>query len=460
MDVKETRKTWGLLCLAALLAVTATWLYQQHPRQSIAEIVQQMEGEHWYRVTFNQQAIGQYRTSVLLDHTIRFVTEMRFRLDSDLETRIEEVHVFAAEPPYQLIRATHTQQRGPGNTKVLNASVLRDRDKLYATAPTGARLPLTTDYHLTDYLNIELWLMNDSPRPKLSRETKHIDFARLDIATKAWSVVARNNQGYIVRSTNEFGFAEIQLDPTFMAKSMVDRDFFLDRVSDEAAASIWRQRANSPRRPAFSITTAVPLYNPTKLSRLVLKPFGEAPWDDGTLLVSNSASHIKVDSTTLGSFLRETLHHPVSDKSIAALANAVARDTTSSLNLAEALIHFVHNYLTYEDLQHIQGVLETVSRRRGDCSEFAELLTTLARAAKLPAKTIVGLAYDADNGVFAKHAWNEIAVNGEWIPVDPTWNQVRADATHLPLSDEIMAALDQSSMSFKVVETEYFNTSS
>ncbi|MEC9285355.1 MAG: hypothetical protein VYC36_05215, partial [Pseudomonadota bacterium] len=76
------------------------------------------------------------------------------------------------------------------------------------------------------------------------------------------------------------------------------------------------------------------------------------------------------------------------------------------------------------------------------------------------AKTIVGLAYDADNGVFAKHAWNEIAVDGLWIPVDPTWNQVRADATHLRLSDETMAALDQSSMSFKVVETEYVNAGS
>lgn len=460
MDVKKTRKRWGLVCLATLIAVTTTWLYQQNPRQSLVEMIQQMEGEHWYRVSLNQQAVGQYRTAVLLDRTIRFVTEMRFRLDNTFETHIEEVHVFAAEPPYQLIRATHTQRRGPGHTNVLNARVLRDRGKLYAIAPTGARLPLTTDYRLTDYLDIELWLMGDSPKPKLSRKTKHIDFERLDIATKVWSIVERNNQGYMVRSANELGFAEIQLDSKFMAKAMVDRHFFLDRVTDEAAASIWRQRANSPHRPDFSITTAEPLDNPTKLSRLVVRPFGEMPWDEGTLLVGNSVSHIKVNPNTLASFLRETLQHPVSDELIAALASAVAQDTTSPLNRAEALIHFVHEYLVYEDLQHIQSVSETLSRRRGDCSEFAELFTTLARAARLPAKTIVGLAYDADNGVFAKHAWNEIAVDGLWIPVDPTWNQVRADATHLRLSDEAMAALDQSSISFKVVETEYVNAGS
>jgi transglutaminase/protease-like cytokinesis protein 3 len=68
----------------------------------------------------------------------------------------------------------------------------------------------------------------------------------------------------------------------------------------------------------------------------------------------------------------------------------------------------------------------------------------------------VGLAYDAGNRVFAKHAWNEIAIDGRWMSVDPTWNQIRADATHLRLSDETMAALDQSSsLNFKTLETTY-----
>jgi len=42
------------------------------------------------------------------------------------------------------------------------------------------------------------------------------------------------------------------------------------------------------------------------------------------------------------------------------------------------------------------------------------------------------------------------------MSVDPTWNQIRADATHLRLSDETMAALDQSSsLNFKTLETTY-----
>jgi hypothetical protein len=456
MNVKQTRNRWASVCLAILLAVAVAWFHQQNTHHSLTGMIQQMEGEHWYRVSLNQEPVGQYRTVVLVDRTIRFLTEMRFRLDSTFETHIEETRVFAAEPPYQLIRARHTQRSGPHNTDVLEARVLRDRGKLYAVAPTGTRLPLTSDYGLADYLNIEMWLKNVLPRPEQSRKSKHIDFDRLDISTKVWSVVDHNAQGYMVRSANEHGFTEIQLDLDFMAKAMTDRHFFLDRVTDEAVAAKWRHRANSPRRLDFSIATAEPLRNPTKLSRLVLKPFGEMPWDDGTLLVGDSISLIKVDPSERASFLRETLRHPISDESITTLANAAAQDITSPLKRAQALTHFVHDYLVYEDLQHVQSVLDTVSRRRGDCSEFAELFTTLARAAMLPAKTVVGLAYDAGNGVFAKHAWNEIAIDGRWMSVDPTWNQIRADATHLRLSDETMAALDQSSsLNFKTLETTY-----
>ena len=43
--------------------------------------------------------------------------------------------------------------------------------------------------------------------------------------------------------------------------------------------------------------------------------------------------------------------------------------------------------------------------------------------------------HGADGGdtlrAFSPHAWNEVVVNGQWIPVDPTWGQTTIDATHL-----------------------------
>ena len=461
MSVTQTRVRWGLVCLATLVVVALPWLHQHNTRLSIMDMLHQMEGEHWYRVSLNQQPVGQYRTEVHVDRTIRIATEMQFRLGSPSETRISETRVFATEPPYQLIRARHTQRRGRADNEVLEASVLRDRGTLYAVAPTGTQLPLSSEYELADYLNIEMWLMNDAPQPEQSHEAKHIDFERLDIGTKTWSVFDKNAEGYVVRSVNELGFTEIQLDHALTAKTMKDQHFFLERVTSEEVLSGWRRRASFPRQPEFSIALPEPLRNPSKLSRLVLQPSGVSLRDGGILLVGESVSHAKVDPITPTTYLRETLRHPVSHQSIKDLANAATQTTTTPLKQMEALTRFVHNYLVYEDLEDVRSVLDTIERRSGDCSEFAELFTTLARASNLPARTVVGLAYDANNRVFAKHAWNEIAIDGWWMAVDPTWNQVRADATHLRLSDETMAALEQSSpLSFKIVETEYVDAGS
>ncbi|MCH2335653.1 MAG: hypothetical protein MK316_00130 [Pseudomonadales bacterium] len=82
MSVTQTRVRWGLVCLATLILVALPWLHQHNTRLSIMDMLHQMEGEHWYRVSLNQQPVGQYRTEVHVDRTIRIATEMQFRLDS------------------------------------------------------------------------------------------------------------------------------------------------------------------------------------------------------------------------------------------------------------------------------------------------------------------------------------------------------------------------------------------
>jgi transglutaminase-like putative cysteine protease len=58
------------------------------------------------------------------------------------------------------------------------------------------------------------------------------------------------------------------------------------------------------------------------------------------------------------------------------------------------------------------------------------------------------------------HAWNEVFSEGHWQGVDPTWNQVRLDATHIKLSDDLSAALllasSTNEISFTVLDQSYF----
>lgn len=121
-----------------------------------------------------------------------------------------------------------------------------------------------------------------------------------------------------------------------------------------------------------------------------------------------------------------------------ALVKAARRAVGSTQDVFEAssrLQHYVFTYLKSEYVPAFSNALEAFNSRRGDCTEHSVLFVALARAAKIPAKVAVGIAYWPPGGGFGWHAWAEIWVDGHWIAVDPTWDQPIADVTHVKLAD-------------------------
>ena len=82
---------------------------------------------------------------------------------------------------------------------------------------------------------------------------------------------------------------------------------------------------------------------------------------------------------------------------------------------------------------------EVLRTRVGDCNEHTALYVAMARALGIPARIAVGLAFVRGvQGAFYYHAWPEVYIEeggrGLWLPVDPTFNQFPADATHVRLA--------------------------
>lgn len=59
---------------------------------------------------------------------------------------------------------------------------------------------------------------------------------------------------------------------------------------------------------------------------------------------------------------------------------------------------------------------EVFRNRRGTCLGYATLLATLCRAAGIPSRVVMGYVYAL--GIFGGHAWTEIMLGEEWIPLD------------------------------------------
>jgi transglutaminase-like putative cysteine protease len=103
---------------------------------------------------------------------------------------------------------------------------------------------------------------------------------------------------------------------------------------------------------------------------------------------------------------------------------------------AEALTRYVNGLLEKKPTVSLPSAREVLRTKIGDCNEHTVLYVAMARAAGIPARIAVGLALV--RGAFYYHAWPEVyideGVRGYWLPVDPTFNQFPADATHLRLA--------------------------
>jgi transglutaminase-like putative cysteine protease len=116
------------------------------------------------------------------------------------------------------------------------------------------------------------------------------------------------------------------------------------------------------------------------------------------------------------------------DKKIVNQAAKILSKEKNAHEAAKKLNEWVYAALTKKPVVSIPSALDVLERREGDCNEHTALYTALARASGIPTRMAAGIVY-MENG-FYYHAWPEVWV-GRWMPVDPTFNQFPADATHI-----------------------------
>jgi transglutaminase-like putative cysteine protease len=122
---------------------------------------------------------------------------------------------------------------------------------------------------------------------------------------------------------------------------------------------------------------------------------------------------------------------------IKAAAETMVAGVTGVRARAERLTREVNQLVEKRPTVSLPSALEVLRTRMGDCNEHTVLFVALARSIGIPARINVGLAFV--RGAFYYHAWPEVYIEessgqGLWLPVDPTFNQFPADATHVRLA--------------------------
>lgn len=112
------------------------------------------------------------------------------------------------------------------------------------------------------------------------------------------------------------------------------------------------------------------------------------------------------------------------------LAERLTADRADDQGRALAILNWVHREIRKEGTISLPNALDVLQGRVGDCNEHTYLFVALARAAGLPAKIMVGLAYHENRYYY--HAWPAVYL-GDWVEMDPTWGLDRVGVTHLRL---------------------------
>ena len=130
--------------------------------------------------------------------------------------------------------------------------------------------------------------------------------------------------------------------------------------------------------------------------------------------------------------LAASLTVPSRDPRIVRLAHRIAGDVQGTeARVARLLEWMAHNIeRVAEDTFSALDVLRT---RRAECQGHSALFAALARALGIPTRVVNGLVYSEAHQGFLFHTWTTVHLAGRWVPVDPTFAQFPADATHVEL---------------------------
>lgn len=389
---------------------------------------------HHYVVEHEDIHIGTYSRSASMTDAkeYEFRTTLTMPSSNGLTLATDVVYQFMSQPPYLLSRATRTIRALANGRPYLVEQLFPIHDEHIENRMDTS---VNDRFGLLDFFALELELMVNPDTVKDELVTAATPFPDSSGSTR-WTVNRRKDQRITVSSTSgdlatysfQNGLPQLDLLVDDTGLSMV-------RIAFEELDSFDFQ----PPHVVEDIKIPVdrPIENPRTVSALTVQfDFGDGelgPWE--SLLdaknILTSSTHPTIPTEEFLNWIGEA----IDSQTVLRLRSIVSEviDGIDEPNaVVNALVAYVNRMITYVDWDTLQSVEETIDQRVGDCTEFSQLFTALATAAELSARTVVGLAYQESSQSFAIHAWNEVLFkDGSIRVIDPTWNQTRADATHI-----------------------------
>ena len=398
----------------------------------------EVRGTYWYLISHHSKPIGH----IQLIHR-RFqsdgyevVRTMSFRVTEGRYVEIQEVLQFSSTPPHRLTKASRVSETTQGGYTHSTAELI---DVNEANRKEFADLSYLSTVPFNRILTSS----------KLDIATNYIDFDTKQLKVRLWGLNTLSEFAQRRFATSTDGTVVHVLSPKGIPLSTLHGDGIELTLAGRHQAMSWKDAPALLQTEGLHIPLNVPLKDPKQLTELTLRieadETARALWQP--LLNDSQFLHISNNKQQAYPFAADTSitnaePRPQVDELMRAFTKEANIRANSQEQAVRAWINYLSNHIQYEEIDNVSSVSETLKRRSGDCTEFAELFNQVAIAHGWPSRTITGLVYHEESNTFRAHAWNEVVVEGEWIAIDVGWQQYPADATHVPFpSADVLSVL-------------------
>ena len=137
-----------------------------------------------------------------------------------------------------------------------------------------------------------------------------------------------------------------------------------------------------------------------------------------TVILEITRPELKPNSVHIeeAAFLKPNAILQSDDTEVTRLARTIVGDERDRFKAARKLQDWATQNLKLDLGVALAPASEVARNRGGTCAAYAVLLASLERAAGIPSRFAMGYVYV--DGIWGGHAWTEILVNGQWIPLD------------------------------------------
>ncbi|SFL24135.1 transglutaminase domain-containing protein [Methanobrevibacter olleyae] len=151
-----------------------------------------------------------------------------------------------------------------------------------------------------------------------------------------------------------------------------------------------------------------------KVNQIVIKKGNLSQYKKGLNEVQS------LSSSEIAKYLKSSGNDALND-AIRNLANSLTSGKTSVWDKANAIFRYVRDNISYEFYSNTKyKATGTLSKKKGNCCDHANLIVALCRAADIPARYSHAKGCTFTSGLVTGHVWAQIYVDGVWYSADAT----------------------------------------